>query len=371
MLFSKYPLCSALMIGSAFLILASSAKGQNRQVNPGTAPQAPPQTSAGSGAAAPPGGGFVPAPAPPPAYPGYPYQVMTPAGSYLTGASNVINSQGQFLISKQQAAVTQQEAEQAKLDTRRKTVEQWQYEQALQPTLAEVQAKAVQEGYEQMRGNPPSARIWSGEALNTLLRHIQQTQSYLSGMPSIPLDPRQVRKIRFTDGTNRGDVTLFAQGPKIDWPFPLRDPAFKQNREKIESLSADVVRQAGGGDVDYGTIKAIQGTAVVMIDDLKDHIDDFTPSDYMKAKRFLNDLSKGARGLGDPNGTAALKSQGGPQASTVDQLVAMMTNKGLRFAPAKDGDEEAYTALFQSLRAFDAGGSQMTADVGPRRGQRQ
>src|SRR5262249_52715944 len=129
MLFSKYPLCSALMIGSAFLILASSAKGQNRQVNPGTAPHAPPQTSAGSGAAAPPGGGFVPAPAPPPAYPGYPYQVMTPAGSYLTGASNVINSQGQFLISKQQAAVTQQEAEQAKLDTRRKTVEQWQYEQ--------------------------------------------------------------------------------------------------------------------------------------------------------------------------------------------------------------------------------------------------
>jgi hypothetical protein len=295
---------------------------------------------------------------------------MSPAGSYLTGASNVINSQGQFLISKQEAAITQQQAEQAKLDTRRKTVEQWQYEQALQPTLAEVQAKSVQEGYEQMRGNPPDARVWSGEAMNTLLRHMQQTQTYLSGNPSIPLDPRQVRKLRFTDGTNRGDVSLFSQGPKIDWPFPLRGPEFQHNREKVESLSADVVRQAGSGDVDYGTIKAIQGTAVVMIDDLKDHIDDFTPSDYMKAKRFLNDLAKGARGLGDPNGIAALKNQSKAQAATVDQLVAMMTKQGLRFAPCKDGDEAAYTSLFQSLRAFDSGVSQMYAEVPPQ-GRRQ
>jgi hypothetical protein len=275
------------------------------------------------------------------------------------------------MVSKQQAAVTQQQAEQAKLDTRRKTVEQWQYEQALQPTLADVRAKAQQDTYEQMRGNPPDARIWSGEAMNTLLQHMQQTQAYLAGGPSIPLDPRVARKIRFTDGTNRGDVTLFSQGPKIDWPFPLRGPEFQQNREKVESLSADVVRQAQGGDVDFGTIKAIQGTAAVMIDDLKDHIDDFTPSDYMKAKRFLNDLSKGARGLGEPNATAALKGQSKPQVATVDGLVMMMTKQGLRFAPAKDGDEAAYSALFQSLRAFDAGGSQMIAETRPRGGPRQ
>src|SRR5262249_47859877 len=243
----------------------------------------------------------------------YPYQPMTPAYGYLTGASNVINAQGQFLTSKRESEVIKEQAEQAKLDTKRKAIEQWQYEQAIQPTLSEVQAKAQLEGYQQMRGNPSDARIWSGEAMNTLLRHMQQTQSYLSGSPSIPLDPRQVNKIKFTDGTNRGDVTLFAQGAKIDWPFPLRGPEFRQNREKIESLSGDVVRQAGGGDVDYGTIKSIQGTAAVMLDELKDRVEDFTPSDYMMAKRFLNELSKGARGLGGPNGSAALKNQSKPR----------------------------------------------------------
>jgi hypothetical protein len=367
---SNHPLGSALLVGVVVLVAASAARGQNRPVNPTTAPQAPPQTTAGSGAVAPPGGGFVPpAAVPPPVYPS-PYQPMTPAYGYLTGASNVINAQGQFLTSKRQSQVIQQQAEQAKLDTRRKTIEQWQYEQALQPTLAEIQAKAQHEGYEQMRGNPPDARIWSGEALNTLLRNIQQTQSYLSGSPSIPLDPRQVSKLRFTDGTNRGDVTLFSQGPKIDWPFPLRGPEFKQNREKIESLSADVVRQAQGGDVDFGTIKAIQGTTVVMLDDLKDRIEDFTPSDYMRAKRFLNDLSRGARGLGERNASAALTNKSKPQAYTVDQLVTMMTKQGLRFAPARDGDEAAYTALFHSLRAFDSGASQMIAETRPRRGER-
>jgi hypothetical protein len=370
MSFSKNPLGSALLAGGVVLIMTSAAWAQNRPVNPSTAPQAPPQTTAGGGPVAPPGGGYVPPPAYPPPYAGYPYQIMSPAGSYLTGASNVINAQGQFLTSKRESEVIKEQAEQAKLDTKRKAIEQWQYEQALQPTLSEIQVKAQQEGYQQMRGNPPDARIWSGEAPNTLLRHIQQTQSYLSGNPSIPLDPRTVSKIRFTDGTNRGDVTLFSQGPKIDWPFPLRGPEFKQNREKIQSLSADVVRQAQGGDVDYGTIKAIQGTTVVMLDDLKDHIEDFTPSDYMKAKRFLNDLNKGARGLGEPNATAALSNKSKPRVSTVDQLVTMMTKQGLRFAPAKDGDETAYSALYQSLRAFDSGASQMVAETRPRRGER-
>ncbi len=369
--FAKKYLFSMLLAGGAVLTIVSSAGAQNRPVNPSTAPQAPPQTFAGSGPAAPPGGGYMPPPAyPPPGY-GYPYQIQTPANGYLTGASDVISAQGQFLQSKAQSEITKQQAEQAKLDTKRKAIEQWQYEQAIQPTLSEIQAKAQQEGYDQMRGNPAPARIWSGEAMNTLLRHMQQNQSYLSANPSIPLDPQTTSKIRFTDGTNRGDVTLFSGGPKIDWPFPLQGSEFQQDREKVESLSADVVRQAQSGKVDYNTIKAIQGTTVVMMDELKDRIEDFTPSDYTRAKRFLNELNKGARGLGEPNATAALRNQGPPRVATVDQLVAMMTKQGLQFAPVKDGDEGAYTALYQSLRAYDSAGSQMVAQTPPRPGPRR
>jgi hypothetical protein len=369
MSFITMRLFPAVLMGAAVLATSPALRAQNRPVNPGAAPQAPPQTSASSGPVAPPGAGFVPNPAypPPPAYP-YPYQVMSPAGSYLTGASNVINSQGQFMIAKQQAAVTQQQAEQAKVDTRRHTIEQWQYEQAIQPTLAQTLAKQQQETYQQMVGNPPSARIWSGEALNTLLKDIQQPGSVGTRGPSIPLDPAVVSKVNMTDGTNAANVGFFAQqGPKMDWPYSLRDPMFSDDRDKIESLTAAAVRQAGSnGEVDFNTIKDLQRAATKMQADLKDQIDNFTPDEYMRGKRFLNDVTKAARALGESSGVKTLAARSQPQARTVDQLVAIMTSQGLRFAPVADGNEAAYTSLYQSLRAYDTGSSQMVAGP-PRR----
>jgi len=362
MSFSKHSWWSAILACLGVLGLASMARAQNRPVNPSTAPQAPPQTSAGSGAIAPPGGGFVPPPSY--AYPP-PYQILSPAGSYLSGASDVINAQGQYIISYRQSQIVREQAEQAKLDTRRKTIDQWQYEQSIQPSLADVRAKQRMDTYSVMRGTPPDARVWNGDALNSLLENVQTPQSASTRKPSIPLDPELLSRIKFTDGRNKGDVTLFAQGPKIDWPFALQGQEFKQNRAKVESLSAAVVRQAQAGDVDVGTIKSIQGITLAMQADLKSQVEELTPSDYMTAKAFLNDLYKGARGLAEPNASAAL-SRSKPQVSTVDQLVAMMTRQGLRFAPAKDGDEAAYTSLYQSLRAYDAGTSQMVAQSPPR-----
>jgi len=87
---------SMLLLGGAILACGSSVRAQNRSVNPGTAPQEPPQTCTSCGPSAP-GGGFVPQPY-------YPYIAnQTPAYGYLSGASDVINSQGQFLISKRQS----------------------------------------------------------------------------------------------------------------------------------------------------------------------------------------------------------------------------------------------------------------------------
>jgi hypothetical protein len=356
---------SALLVGAAVLALASSVHAQNSPVNPGTAPQAPPQTAASSGPIAP-GGGFAPPVVyPPPYYP--PYGGMTPAYGYLTGASNVINSQGQFLISKQQSEVVRQQAEQAKLDTKRKSIEQWQYEQSIAPTLSQVQAKAQQEGYMQAIGNPPDARVWSGEAMNTILRNVQQPGSGAGRGPSIPIDPTMVSKLNFTDGTNAGNLWFFSKGPKMEWPFVLRDPRFKDQRDRVEALTAAAIRQAStNGQIDFGTIKDMQNTTNQMLDELKDMIEDITPSDYVKAKRFLNDQFRAAQALGDAGAARALARKEMPPVTTVDQLMAMMTNQGLRFAPASAGNEAVYTSLYQSLRAFDAGTSQLVARPGVR-----
>jgi len=294
---------------------------------------------------------------------------MTPAYGYLTGASNVINSQGQFLISKRQSEVIQQQAEQAKLDTRRKVIEQWQYEQAIQPTLSQVQAKAQQEGYLQAIGNPPEARIWSGEAMNTILRNLQQPGATRGRGPSLPINPDIVTRLNFSDGTNAGNLWFFSRGAKLDWPFVLRGPRFKEQRERVEALLAAAIRQAStDGQIDFGTIKDLRATTDQMLADLKDMIEEVTPSDYVRARRFLNDQSRAAQALGDAGAARALAAKGLPPVATVDELVAEMTSRGLRFAPVSPGNEAAYSALFQSLRAYDAGSSQMVARPGPPRG---
>jgi hypothetical protein len=47
----------------------------------------------------------------------------------------------------------------------------------------------------------------------------------------------------------------------------------------------------------------------------------------------------------------------------VGELVADMTRNGLRFGPATDGGENAYSALYQSLLAYDSALGQMAPPV--------
>jgi hypothetical protein len=53
-----------------------------------------------------------------------------------------------------------------------------------------------------------------------------------------------------------------------------------------------------------------------------------------------------------------------PRPTTVDQLVAMMTKQGLRFAPAAAGHEAAYNSLFQALRSYSARGNVASMSTG-------
>src|SRR5579859_5982181 len=76
-----------------------------------------------------PGAQFQSVPMATPAYPTNPYvQYNGPVGGYLSGAADVINSQGQFLTSTQQAYLTREQVRQAKIDSQRKQFDENLYE---------------------------------------------------------------------------------------------------------------------------------------------------------------------------------------------------------------------------------------------------
>src|SRR5688572_17915634 len=68
-----------------------------------------------------------------------------PYGGYLHGAAAVIQSQGRFLIDRQQANLMKQQVRAAKLDNRRRELEQWLWERQTLPTLEDERERLQRE----------------------------------------------------------------------------------------------------------------------------------------------------------------------------------------------------------------------------------
>jgi hypothetical protein len=87
---------------------------------------------------------------------------------------------------------------------------------------------------------------------------------------------------------------------------------------------------------------------------LTDSVSDLSPSQYIEAKRYLNQVGDAIAALSDPKAGAYLNQTWVGKARNVAELVGYMGRSGLRFAPATPGDEPAYNALYRALADFDA-----------------
>jgi len=97
---------------------------------------------------------------------------------------------------------------------------------------------------------------------------------------------------------------------------------------------------------------------------LKDVVATTSFSDYTAAKRYLRELDAAIKVLKDPNADKYVNGTYAAQGRTVRELVAHMTQNGLRFAPAVAGEEGAYAALFHAMLQYRLGtGSMMTTSA--------
>jgi hypothetical protein len=298
-------------------------------------------------------------------YGGYPYGYgTTPAQGYLTGTANVYGAQGQYLVDRSQAAILDQQAKQAKVDTQRKVFDEQMYEAARTPSAEDKKEKSQFAELRRMRNDPPQGEIWSGNAINVIVAAIvhNQTVSGLRG-PTIPLEEDMVKRINVTAGTTLGSISILKNLP-LDWPLSLQTDAFNKPREAIDTLlpmAVDVVKQ--GGRKNEPLLKvfdAIRAMKTV----LQNEIDNMTPDDYIRGNRFLTQVSKTVQGLQTPGVGNFFNGTWEVSGSTVDQLIASLSQKGLKFAPAADGDEAAYTVLYQSILAYDIGLGRMCSSSG-------
>jgi len=286
----------------------------------------------------------------------YPSYYQDPFNGYLTGGASVISAQGQFMISKQQQNLMIEQVRQAKIDTRRKIFDEFLYERERTPTLEEEREKGRLQERDRARNAPPVTEVLSAKALNDLLVDLQklQTKGSLATYrgPALPLVEDDLKRINVTSTKGGGNIGLLKNDGRLSWPVALNGPEFKEERERLNSLAQEVVKQAGfNTPIDGGTLRQMSQDLDKINKSLVRNVGDLPPSQYIEAKRFLGHFDDAIKALQQPDAGNYFTKK--IRAKSVAELVDYMTKNGLQFAPAVAGDEGAYVAVHRGLAAYD------------------
>jgi hypothetical protein len=196
-----------------------------------------------------------------------------------------------------------------------------------------------------------TAEIWSGQALNELLRLL--TKQRLDG-PSIRIDPDTLAKINVAANSS-DNPGLLKQGGKLSWPLTLLWETFEAPRKRLGSNLILAVRQLKDkGSLAAATLTEIKDDLKTLENRLGDRAGDLKPAQYGDAKRYLDQLKRAVLTLASPHAAKYVNGTWTANGKDVADLVAHLNKHGLRFAPAAPGDEAAYQALYHRLAACAA-----------------
>jgi hypothetical protein len=278
-------------------------------------------------------------------------------GAVLQGTASVMNAQGNLMMQQEQARVAREQALQAKLDTKRKTLDWENYEREHRWTFAQEQQR--NEGLRIMRllQNAREDEVLSGSAMNTLLPFLTQlAQKGTEGRP-VYLDPYELKRINVTGAGTGANIGVLGNSP-LAWPIALRGP----DQKKVDETISKAVEATLAGTLDFNQLQqAING-----VDQLQRQARDrwngeqMDTGSYLESKRFLASLRQGLAVLRRPDAAKFLGGGFAAQGSTVAELVKNMSSQGLRFARALPGSEFAYFGLFNSMLEFAAAGENTT-----------
>lgn len=356
--------CLAVLLAGA----AASAQGIAPAPNPDAAyslrtytpPPPPPPPSHSSFVpmfpGAPGGGGFFPGMM----YPGF--NRMDPYSGYLQGLASVTAATGQYQKDIQDARMTRYAANNAAIDSARKTVEwETEYERRKQRLWREEIEGEKRTRLDRARRDAPNSEIWAGSTFNVLLKSILDSSSPLSG-PPIPVEPRIVHGLNFVEKGSRGNVGLAKDEGRIVWTGGLGEKAFDSVRDEFEkNFQAATSSLRAGSSPPRDTMAALRSDLKRLETTLDREFDNMSPGDYTTSKRQLRQLRDSVTGLSDPRAATAFSSAK-KSLRTVSDIVGHLMKNGMEFGPVSSaGDEPAYSAFYFSLRDYERGISAMAS----------
>ena len=280
------------------------------------------------------------------------YGSMDPNYGFLSGTANVIDASGNYLKSVQDARLKQTTADEARIDYRRRLIDEARYERGLLPTTEELRQQELTRNLDWYRHQPPISDIASARALNAILNHLTSDPSVGKG-PNVPIDEEVLKRINVTSPTApTASLGLLKDDGKLQWPAALSGKEFEGPRKDLtERLQTVVAALKFSNKPEAGAIVDLNGDLAKLRSAVK--TSDLSPTEYIDASSYLDQVGAAIQALGDPNVAANFNHKF--NAKNVAELIDGM--KGLDFAPSAPGDEWAYRVLHQALVAYDYGAS--------------
>jgi len=278
------------------------------------------------------------------------------AGGYMYGQAAVLDAYANLGQSQEQARIMREQANQAKLETQKKTIDTMNYERAnkywYSDEMVDIQSKKIQAAM----NNPPAVEITSGRSLNVLLPYLDKIMSTGKRGPTIPVDPQLVKQLNVSTGTDTGNAGMLKDVDVMLWPVAIEGP----NQKKLDDMLKSATASAMKGPVQPTVLRNITKQTDVVEQEVRGKFlkDELDSGDYLDAKRFLERVRQATTALGQPQVAQVITGQLGPQGNTIDEVVYSMASKGLKFAAAQPGADPAYFAMHRAMVDYA-----MVADV--------
>jgi hypothetical protein len=199
----------------------------------------------------------VPRPVYRPPYPVNPYNpYLNPYNTYgnaVQGAATMVDAYSNVPVQQQQARLLYEQANQSRLDTKKKAFDQMLYENAHTPSYADTAARDQALRLTRLMNNPIPGEIANGTTLNAMLPLLQDLASRGTQGPPVPIAQSLVNQLNIA-GSGGSSVGMLRAGGTVDWPVSLRGP----QQKKLDKLLPQASEAALAGTLDSNLMRQVR-----------------------------------------------------------------------------------------------------------------
>ena len=225
-------------------------------------------------------------------YPYNPYMPYSPAGSALMGAADVLRAYGTVITSQEQARIMRETALRARLDTKKKKFDLDMYIKANTPTFTEEQAKMARMTLKRILSMSTEPEIVNGKALNLILDDMRKYPNKKTGVEPFALGEDILGHLNVTK--NATSLGILRNGGEFIWPVVFQEyfPADQLPRHRQAGENPREERLKKAKLLTPNVLKDMRTEIDKVRNQLFNKVNEIPTSQYLDAKRFLNDFDE-------------------------------------------------------------------------------